>query len=29
MIRKNLLFNIKNKPKDLMFLQENIIGITI
>jgi len=29
MIQKNLLFNIKNKPKDLMFLQENIIGVTI
>lgn len=28
-IQKNLLFNIKNKPKDLMFLQENIIGVTI
>ena len=29
MIQKNLIFNIKNKPKDLMFLQENIIGVTI
>lgn len=29
MVQKNLIFNIKNKPKDIMFLQQNIIGITI
>ena len=29
LVQKNLVFNIKNKPKDLMFLQENIVGVTI
>lgn len=28
-VEKNLLFNIKNEPEDMMFLQKNIISINI
>ena len=28
-VRKNLVFNIKNEPDDIMFLQKNIISINI
>ena len=28
-VRKNLAFNIKNEPDDIMFLQKNIISINI
>lgn len=28
-IRKNLVFNIKNEPDDIMFLQKNIVSISI
>ena len=28
-VQKNLVFNIKNEPDDIMFLQKNIISITI
>ena len=28
-VQKNLLFNIKNEPDDIMFLQKNVVSISI